>query len=139
MSDRPKQDFREVILDGDCRTNRRYLEIRASSDAERGTNAMEIRRAHLSKFIDHHKALCPGDRAYAEPKNLQIVIAYSWSWAIGSSTSAARRSFDVVVSRRQARPFASIAELGLQENGRPSPRGTVVAPAMCWHPRERTQ
>jgi len=34
-SDRPKQDFREVILDGDCRTDRRYLEIRASSYAER--------------------------------------------------------------------------------------------------------
>jgi AraC-like DNA-binding protein len=30
-SDRPKQDFREVILHGDCRTDRRYLEIRASS------------------------------------------------------------------------------------------------------------
>jgi hypothetical protein len=34
-SDRPKQDFREVILDGDCRIDRRYLEIRASSYAQR--------------------------------------------------------------------------------------------------------
>ncbi len=33
-SDRTKQDFREVILDGDCGIDRRYLEIRASSYAE---------------------------------------------------------------------------------------------------------
>jgi hypothetical protein len=29
------------------------------------------------------------------------------------------------VSRRSARPFASSADWGLQQNGRPSPRGTV--------------
>jgi hypothetical protein len=39
-------------------------------------------------------------RRYAEAKNFPIGIARSWSWAIGSSTSAAQRSFDVVVSRR---------------------------------------
>jgi hypothetical protein len=39
-------------------------------------------------------------RRYAEPKNFPIGIAHPWSWAIGSSTSAAQRSFDGVVSRR---------------------------------------
>ena len=31
---------------------------------------------------------------YAEPSNFKIGIAHPWSWAIGSSTSAAQRSFD---------------------------------------------
>src|SRR5262245_20184193 len=33
-------------------------------------------------------------RRDAEPKNFPIGIAHPWSWAIGSSTSAAQRSFD---------------------------------------------
>src|SRR5262249_3145164 len=70
-------------------------------------------------------------RRYAEPKNFPIGIAHPWSWAIGSSTSAAQRSFDGVVSRRYARPFASSAELGLQQNGRPSPRGTALWTGSC--------
>jgi hypothetical protein len=68
------------------------------------------------------RALCPLPGCYAEPRNVQNQLAHPWSWAIGSSTSAAQRPFDMVVCRRKARPFASIAELGLQENGRPSPR-----------------
>ena len=88
-SDRPKQDFREVILDGDCRSDRRYLEISASSYAERITE-LAIRNHHLYQCIDYHNALCPGARRYAKPKNFQIGIAHSWSWAIGSSTRAAR-------------------------------------------------
>src|SRR5208337_912000 len=68
-------------------------------------------------------ARAPG--RYAEPKNFKIGIAHPWSWAIGSSTSAAQRSFDVVVGRRKARPFVLITKLGLQENGRPSPKGTA--------------
>src|ERR1700693_5353411 len=31
---------------------------------------------------------------YAEPSNFKIGIAHPWSWAIGSSTSAAQRAFD---------------------------------------------
>ena len=31
---------------------------------------------------------------YAEPSNFKIGIVHPWSWAIGSSTSAAQRSFD---------------------------------------------
>ena len=58
------------------------------------------RSDRLSPFIDSHNALCPGARRYAEAKIFPIGIAHSWSWAIGSSTGAARRSFDVVVSRR---------------------------------------
>ena len=60
---------------------------------------------------------------YAEPRNVKNLVAHPWSWAIGSSTSAAQRSFDMVVSRRKARPFVLITKLGLRENGRPSPEG----------------
>ena len=60
---------------------------------------------------------------YAEPRNVKNLVAHPWSWAIGSSTSAAQRSFDMVVCRRKARPFVLITKLGLQENGRPSPEG----------------
>jgi hypothetical protein len=62
----------------------------------------------------------------AEPKNFPIGIAHSWSWAIGSSTSAAQRSFDLVASRRKARPFVLLRKMGLQENGRPSLKRTVL-------------
>ncbi len=31
---------------------------------------------------------------YAEPSDFKIGITYPWSWAIGSSTSTAQRSFD---------------------------------------------
>ena len=130
-SDRPKQDVREVILDGDCRTDRRYLEIRASSYAE---------RAQLnwwSKAIVRLRAstiTTPCDRAprhYAEPKNFQIGIAPSWSWAIGSSTSAAQRPFDMVVCRRKASSLVLITGLGLRENGRPSLTGTALWTVSC--------
>jgi hypothetical protein len=65
---------------------------------------------------------------YAEPRNVKNPVAHLWSWAIGSSTSAAQRSFDMVVCRRKARPFVLITELGLRENGRPSLRGTALGP-----------
>ncbi len=68
---------------------------------------------------------------YAEPRNVKNLVAHPWSWAISSSTSAAQRSFDVVVCRRKARPFVLITKLGLQENGRPSPKGTALWPGPC--------
>jgi hypothetical protein len=37
-------------------------------------------------------AYVPG--CYAELSNFKIGVAHPWSWAIGSSTSAAQRSFD---------------------------------------------
>ena len=89
-----------MILDGDCRTDRRYVEIRASSDAER---AQLILGSEVTDCLRAWTITTPCARAprrYAEPKNFQIGNAHSWSWAIGSSTSAAQRSFDVVVSRR---------------------------------------
>ncbi len=66
-------------------------------------------------------ACVPG--RYAEPSNFKIGLAHPSSWAIGSSTSAVQRTFDVVVSRRKARPFVLSTKLGLQENGRPSLKG----------------
>jgi len=89
-----------VILDGDCRTDQRYVEIPASSDAERGQPNLgsEVTVCLCALTIATPCARATG--RYAEPKNFKIGIAHSWSWAIGSSTSAAQRSFDVVVSRR---------------------------------------
>jgi hypothetical protein len=71
-------------------------------------------------------ALVPG--RHAEPRNVKHLVAHPWSWAIGSSTSAAQRSFDMVVYRRKARPFVLITKLGLQENCRPSLTGTALGP-----------
>jgi hypothetical protein len=89
-----------VILGGDRRSDPRYLEIRASSYAER----IQLNwRSEVAVRLLASTVTTPCDRApgrYAEPKNFPIGIAHSWSRAIGSSTSAARRSFDVVVSRR---------------------------------------
>ena len=68
---------------------------------------------------------------YAEPSNFKIGMAHPWSWAIGSSTSAAQRSFDVVVSRQKARPFVLSTKWGLQENGRPSLKGMAPWPGPC--------
>src|SRR5204862_6624987 len=76
------------------------------------------------------RCLVPG--RYAEPHNVKNLVAHPWSWAIGSSTSAAQRSFDMVVCRRKARPFVLITELGLRENGRPSPKGTALGPGSRW-------
>ncbi len=88
-----------MILDGDCRTDRRYLEVRASSYAERAqlNGGSQVILCLSALTLTTPCARAP--RRYAEPKNFQIGITHSWSWAIGSSTSAAQRSFDVVVSR----------------------------------------
>src|SRR5271157_2500296 len=62
---------------------------------------------------------------YSEPSNFKSRVAHPWSWDIGSSTSAAQTSLNMVLSRRKAPPFGLSPKLGLQENGRPSPKGTV--------------
>ena len=41
---------------------------------------------------------------------------------------AAQTSLNMVRSRRKARPFGLSTKLGLQENGRPSPKGTAMWP-----------
>jgi len=73
--------------------------------------------------------MCPGvilDRATSKSR-----VAHPWSWDIGSSTSAAQTSLNMVLSRRKARPFALSSKSGLQENGRPSPTGTALWPGPC--------
>ena len=100
----------------------------------------EVQRALLNGWLQPTVGSCPFAIAmpcarvpgrYAEPSNFKIGIAHPWSWAIGSSTSAAQRSFDMVVCRRKARPFVLSTKLGLQENGRPSLKGTAPWPGPC--------
>ena len=105
------------------RPKRRTVALRAS------VGSTEVTVCLSSSTLTTPCARAP--RRSAEAKNFPIGIARSWSWAIGSSTSAAQRSFDGVVSRRSARPFASIAELGLPVNGRPYPNGMALEPGPC--------
>jgi len=124
--------LREVTVDGDHRSDGRFLEASASLQAER---ALLCKRAQgalgfFARWVSQMPcANVPG--RYAEPSNFQIGMAHPWSWAIGSSTSAAQRSFDMVVSCRKARPFVLSTKLGLQENGRPSLKGMAPWPGPC--------
>ncbi len=54
---------------------------------------------------------------YSGPNKFKRCVAYPWSWDIGSSTSAAQTSLNMVRSRRKARPFGLSTKLGLQETG----------------------
>jgi hypothetical protein len=74
------------------RPKRRTVALRASA------GSTEVTVCLRSSTFTTPCARAP--RRYASAKNFPIGIAHSWSWAIGSSTSAAQRSFDVVVSRR---------------------------------------
>ena len=73
-------------------------------------------------------ALYPWAQALFWTEQVQRRVAHPWSWDIGSSTSAAQTSLNMVRSRRKARPFGLSTKLGLQENGRPSPKGTALWP-----------
>ena len=110
------------------RTDRRDLEIRASSYPERAPRNWRSEVTFCLRALTLTMPCARAPRRSAEPKTFPIGIVHSWSWAIGSSTRTALRSFDGVVSRRSARPFAPSAEWGLPENGRPSPRGTALWP-----------
>ncbi len=66
-SDRPKQDFRVVILDGDCRTDRRYLEIRASSCAERAQLNWWSEATVRLRALTITTPCARAPRCYAEP------------------------------------------------------------------------
>jgi len=68
---------------------------------------------------------------YSGPSNFKSRVAHPWSRDIGSSTSAAQTSLNMVLSRRKARPFGLSTKLGLQENGRRSPKGTARWPGPC--------
>src|SRR5208283_2904460 len=67
---------------------------------------------------------------YSGPSKFKSRVAHPWSRDIGSSTSAAQTSLTMVLSRRKARPFGLSTKLGLQENGRPSPKGTALWPGL---------
>ncbi len=64
---------------------------------------------------------------YAGPSNFKSRVAHPWSWDIGQSTSAAQTSLNMVHSRQKARPFGLSTKLGLQDNGRPSPKEMALA------------
>ena len=73
-------------------------------------------------------ALYPVPGRYSGPNKFKRRVAHPWSWDIGSSTRAAQMSLNMVRSRLKARPFGLSTKLGLQENGRPSPKGTTLWP-----------
>ena len=84
---------RLIILPGDRQPfGRSRTELRLS------VGSTEVTVCLRSSTLTTPCARAP--RRYAEPQNFPIGIAHSWSWAIGSSTGAARRSLDLVVSRR---------------------------------------
>src|SRR5271165_853437 len=45
---------------------------------------------------------------YSGPNKFNRHVAHPWSWDIGSSTSAAQTSLNMVLSRRKARPFGLV-------------------------------
>ena len=139
-SDRPKPAFRKVILDGDRRSDGRYLEISASSCPEGATLDWGWPPTYGSGPFALATPCTHVPGRYSGPSKFKSRVAHPWSWDIGSSTSAAQTSLNMVLSRRKARPFGLSTKLGLQENGRPSPKGTArVARALFDGLRNRGQ
>jgi hypothetical protein len=68
---------------------------------------------------------------YSGPRKFKARVSNPWSSDIGSSTSAAQTLLNTIIGRRKARPFGLSAELRLQENGQPSPKGTSLLPGPC--------
>jgi len=130
-SHRPKPAFRKVILDGDRRSDGRYLEISASSCAEGATLDWRWPLTYGSGPFALATPCTHVPGRYSGPSNFKSRVAHPWSWDIGSSTSAAQTSLTMVRSRRKARPFGLSTKLGLQESGRPSPKGTALWPEPC--------
>jgi hypothetical protein len=130
-SDRPKPAFRKVILDRDRRSDGRYLEISATSCPEGATPDWRWPPTHDSGpfALATPCAHVPG--RYSGPTNDKSRVAHPWSWDLGSSTIAAQTRLNMVVSCEKARPFGLCTKLGLQENGRPSPKGTALWPGTC--------
>ena len=130
-SDRPKPAFRKVIMDGDRRSDGRYLEISASSCPEGATLDWGWPPTYGSGPFALATPCTHVPGRYSGPSNFKSRVAHPWSRDIGSSTSAAQTSLNMVLSRRKARPFGLSTKLGLQENGRPSPKGTARWPGPC--------
>ena len=67
------------------------------------SGSLRLTRVSFNRDFFFGKAFCPCSRRYAELSNFKIAITHPWNWNIGSSTSAAPRSFDMVVSHRRVR------------------------------------
>ncbi len=130
-SHRPKPAFRKVIMDGDRRSDGRYLEISASSCQEGATLDWGWPPTYGSGPFALAMPCTHVPGRYSGPSNFKSRVAHPWSRDIGSSTSAAQTSLNMVFSRRKARPFGLSTKFGLQENGRPSPKGTARWPGPC--------
>ena len=52
---------------------------------------------------------------YSGPNKFNRRVAHPWSWDIGSSTSAAQTSLNMVRSRRKARPFGLSTKWGFRK------------------------
>jgi hypothetical protein len=110
-----------VTLDGDRRSDGRYLEIRASC-GEGATRDWRRPPTHGSGPFALATSCTPVPGCYSGPSQFKSRVPHPWSGDIGSSTSTAQTSLNLVRSRRKARPFGLSTKWGLQENGRPSPR-----------------
>jgi len=130
-SHRPKPAFRKVIMDGDRRSDGRYLEISASSCPEGATLDWGWPPTYGSGPFALATPCTHVPGRYSGPSKFKSRVAHPWSWDIGSSTSAAWTSLNMVLSCRKARPFGLSTKLGLQESGRPSPKGTALWPEPC--------
>jgi len=87
-------------------------------------------RALVGLGLPKNRDPLPAERITNSAKQLTRV-AHRWSWDIGSSTSAAQTSLNMVRSRRKARPFGLSTKWGLQESERPSPKGRAPWPGPC--------
>ena len=130
-SHRPKPAFRKVILDGDRRSDGRYLEISATPCPEGATLDWGWPPTYGSGPFALATPCTHVPGRYSGPSKFKSRVAHPWSWDIGSSTSAAWTSLNMVLSCRKARPFGLSTKLGLQESGRPSPKGTALWPEPC--------
>ena len=127
-SDRPMLVFRKVITDRDRRSNGRYLEISASCCPGSATLEWPWPPTYGSGPFALATPCTHKPGCYSGPSNFKSRVAHPWSWDIGSSTSAAQTLLNMVLSRRKARSFGLSTKLGLQEHGRPSPKGTALGP-----------
>ena len=130
-SHRPKPAFRKVNLDDDRRSDGRYLESSATPCPEGATLDWGWPPTYGSGPFALATPCTHVPGRYSGPSKFKSRVAQPWSWDIGSSTSAAWTSLNMVLSCRKARPFGLSTKLGLQESGRPSPKGTALWPEPC--------
>ncbi len=117
-SHRPKPAFRKVILDGDRRSDGRYLEISASSCPEDATLDWGWPPTYGSGpfALATPCTYVPG--RYSGPSKFKSRVAHPWNWDIGSSTSAAWTSLNMVLTDRCAKSLTFGAD-GHRKSWRP--------------------